>query len=107
VADLPFDLTDPPEHPPPNVRHPLLWRLAICLLRDHSPGLEAPGTLVRCRACARIWPCRCRRFAERGLIDAYERDASEAARPAVDHAAIDADPCDEGPAKGAIDAGPR
>jgi hypothetical protein len=117
VADLPFDLNDPPEQPPPNVRHALLWRLALCMLRDHSPGLNAPGTLVRCRACGRVWPCQCRRFAERGLICAYqgnahasdetEDDGHEARRQPDGPTAIDANSCDEGPASGAIDAGVR
>jgi len=68
--DLPFDLTDPPDRPPSEVSEPLFWRLAVCLFREHSPGLGGVGALVRCRTCAEVWPCRCRRLAERALIEA-------------------------------------
>jgi hypothetical protein len=70
MTDVPFDLTDPPDDPPPAVRQAVLWRVAICLFRDHAPGLAGAGVLARCRACGQVWPCRCRRFAERALIDA-------------------------------------
>jgi hypothetical protein len=70
MNDLPFDLTDPPDDPPPAVRQPVMWRVAICLFRDHAPGLAGAGVLARCRTCGQVWPCRCRRFAERALIDA-------------------------------------
>jgi hypothetical protein len=69
VADLPFDLTDPPDLPPKDVRHAMLWRVAICLFRAHSPGFPA-GVLVRCRVCGHVWPCPGRRLAERALIEA-------------------------------------
>jgi len=98
---MPFDLNDPPDRPPAGVAHPLLWRLATRLLRDHSPGPGGAGSLVRCRACGSVWPCECRRFAERALIDAYESPAAHG--PTM----TDADSDHEGPASGAIDAGSR
>lgn len=70
MTDVPFDLTNPPDEPPPAVRQPVMWRVAICLFRDHAPGFGGAGVLARCRACGQVWPCRCRRFAERALIDA-------------------------------------
>jgi len=70
MTEMPFDLTDPPDDPPPAVRQAVMWRVAICLFRDHAPGLAGAGVLARCRACGQVWPCRCRRFAERALIDA-------------------------------------
>jgi hypothetical protein len=73
--DLPFDLTDPPDRPPSEVSEPLFWRVAVCLLREHSPGLGGVGALVRCRTCAEVWPCRSRRLAERALIEACGRPA--------------------------------
>src|SRR5262245_4794232 len=69
VADLPFDLTDPPDLPPKDVRHAMLWRVAICLFRAHSAGFPA-GVLVHCRVCGHVWPCPARRLAERALIEA-------------------------------------
>ena len=77
VNDAPFDLTNPPEQPPPDVRQPNLWRLAICLFRDHVPGMGGAGVIARCRNCAQVWPCQCRRFAERALIDAFADPTSE------------------------------
>ena len=80
VNDAPFDLANPPEQPPPEVRQPNLWRLAICLFRDHVPGSSGAGVIALCRNCAQVWPCPCRRFAERALIDACADPTGE--RPA-------------------------
>ena len=85
VTETPFDLTDPPDDPPATVRQPVLWRVAICLFRDHVPGLAGVGVLARCRACGQVWPCRCRRFAERALVDACSSE--EPARTPEDGAA--------------------
>jgi hypothetical protein len=86
MTDVPFDLTDPPEEPPPAVRQLVMWRVAICLFRDHAPRLAGAGELARCRACGQVWPCRCRRFAERALVDACsESEESETNAPVHDH----------------------
>jgi hypothetical protein len=84
MTDVPFDLADPPDDPPPAVRQPVMWRVAICLFRDHSPGLAGAGVLARCRACGLVWPCRCRRFAERALIDACSTEPEAHAPPRGD-----------------------
>lgn len=89
MTETPFDLTDPPDDPPSAVRQPVLWRVAICLFRDHVPGLAGVGVLARCRACGQVWPCRCRRFAERALVDACS--SQERAKTAVDSAASSGD----------------
>lgn len=98
MTDVPFDLTDPPDDPPPAVRQPAMWRVAICLFRDHAPGLAGAGVLARCRACGLVWPCRCRRFAEWALIDACATDpAGSAPAPGTSGGASAADRVDNEP----------
>jgi hypothetical protein len=69
MTGLPFDPRHPPEHPPPQVRRPLLWRMGWRLVTDHRPppvsaGLGAP----ECRSCARGWPCEPYLLGRRGLV---------------------------------------
>jgi hypothetical protein len=72
MAELPFDLEDPPEEPPAGAVQPMLWRLAVLLHRDHDRPLADPGEPRRCRACGDPWPCRHRRLAERALVAACD-----------------------------------
>jgi hypothetical protein len=69
MTDLPFDLTNPPSEPPRQVRHPLLWRVAMCVYRDHRPAPGDPP--AACATCGGGWPCGCRRLAERALVGAW------------------------------------
>jgi hypothetical protein len=102
MSDVPFDLADPPDEPPPVVRQPVMWRVAICLFRDHSPGFAGAGVLARCRACGEVWPCRCRRFAERALIDACSMEPGTSAEV---HSASDGGGASS--AAGRVDQDPR
>jgi hypothetical protein len=60
-------LTDQPDEPPPWVTQRTLWRLAMCVIRDHRQVRD------ECARCAGGWPCRCRTLAERGLREALAR----------------------------------
>lgn len=57
-------MTDMPGEPPPWVTQRTLWRLAMCVVRDHRRQAE------RCVRCRLAWPCDSRRLAERGLAEA-------------------------------------
>jgi hypothetical protein len=61
---LPYDPADPPASPPPGCPHPLLWRLAHQLHRDHRP--DADGFCVTC-VPAEFLPCIGRHLAQRGF----------------------------------------
>ncbi|MBE1492418.1 hypothetical protein [Plantactinospora soyae] len=76
-SELPFDPENPPDEPPPGVRQPMAWRLAVRLHRDHSPlpagptpEMSGPGSPDVCRTCGDPWPCHGRRIAVRGLLAA-------------------------------------
>ncbi|MFY1686876.1 hypothetical protein [Plantactinospora sp. WMMB782] len=94
-SELPFDPENPPDEPPPQVVHPIAWRLAVRLHREHSPlpaeppievagpagasgptGAAGPAQTFGpagpnvCAACADPWPCHGRQIAVRGLIAA-------------------------------------
>jgi hypothetical protein len=77
MTEMPFDLTDPPADPPAGARRPQLWLVAICVFRDHVPSPGGFGAVPRCRTCGETWPCRCRRLAERALVDACTSDVAE------------------------------
>ncbi|SDZ06980.1 hypothetical protein SAMN05444365_105157 [Micromonospora pattaloongensis] len=70
MAELPFDPDDPPDDPPEQVRQPMMWRLAVRLLRDHQGAPAGPAGDPVCRACGDPWPCRPHRIARRGLVAA-------------------------------------
>lgn len=78
MSEMPFDLENPPEDPPPGVLQPMAWRLAVRLHRDHSPLAAepvarppGPARPTACRTCADPWPCHGRRIAVRGLLAAW------------------------------------
>ncbi|HEX8627837.1 MAG TPA: hypothetical protein VF755_06675 [Catenuloplanes sp.] len=72
MTPLLFDPDNPPDEPPPGVRQPLLWRLAIGLRRDHDLDRTPGGQPDRCRVCRAPWPCLVRRTAERALLVAFQ-----------------------------------
>ncbi len=57
----------PLEEPPPWVTKTTLWRLAMCILRDHA--IAGTGVIEVCARCYEDWPCTCRTLAERALAD--------------------------------------
>ena len=71
---IPFNRNDPPEDPPRGA-HPLIWRLAWQLRRDHIPDDDGFCLARRCREAATYWPCPPRRLADAGLDAATGNDA--------------------------------
>jgi Uma2 family endonuclease len=74
MTDLPFDPRWPPESPPPQVRRPLLWRMAARLAADHRPPDADAGERVElmCRCCGAVWPCEPQLLGRRGLLASLE-----------------------------------
>jgi hypothetical protein len=70
LAQLSFDLADPPDEPPSGVVLAILWRVAVRLYRDH--GLPLPRPTPRCRQCLHPWPCSARRLAVLALLTAAD-----------------------------------
>lgn len=70
-----IDLQNPPEEPPREVKHELLWRLAVRLLRDHQPETVCTcvasqadtGKGATCMTCRSHSPCSGQRMALLGL----------------------------------------
>jgi hypothetical protein len=58
----------PSEEPPSWVTKTTLWRLAMCVLRDHA--IAGTGVIDACARCFERWPCTCRTLAERALAEA-------------------------------------
>ena len=74
----------PLEQPPSWVTKTTLWRLARCVLNDHTQGgSDVIGACVRCRD---PWPCDCRILAEHALAEAERRPCS---RPVRNQAYLD------------------
>ena len=92
-----FDPQDPPDEPPAEA-DPSYWRVAVRLLRDHSPEpapspsdpspAAASPSAPRpsgCRQCRQPWPCAARRLAERGVIGALRTGRRGAGPPNRGH----------------------
>jgi hypothetical protein len=73
-------VTSVSDEPPPWVTQRTLWRLAMCVIRDHRPGPES------CVGCDETWPCECRTLAERALFEAQRRPRQ---RPVRNQAYLD------------------
>src|SRR5262245_43474903 len=80
LAQLSFNLADPPEEPPSGVVLAILWRVAVRLYRDH--GLPLPRPTPRCRQCLHPWPCSARRLAVLALLTAADAGVRSGASPA-------------------------
>lgn len=74
MTGLPFDPRRPPETPPPQVRRPLLWRMAVRLTADHRPPDHDAGEPPEavCRCCGAAWPCEPQLLGRRGLVASLE-----------------------------------
>jgi tartrate dehydratase alpha subunit/fumarate hydratase class I-like protein len=72
------------DEPPPWVTKHTLWRLAMCVMRDHT--ISDTGTMEVCVRCGDDWPCTCRTLAERAVAEALRRSTP---RPPRNQAYLD------------------
>ena len=70
--ELPFDVDAPPDDPPPGVAHPMLWRVAVRVSRDHSRTVRDAAGVIVCLLCRQEWPCFGRRMATRAQAAAWQ-----------------------------------
>ncbi|HZO64515.1 MAG TPA: hypothetical protein VFB74_05900 [Kribbellaceae bacterium] len=85
--EMRFDVDAPPEDPPPGVAHPMLWRVAVRVSRDHSRAVRDAADLIVCLLCLQEWPCFGRRLAYRALVAAWQAAPAGESLGVVRHSA--------------------